>query len=107
MLQAARRYDGGSGRKEIPIALPAFRGFLLRRQPWSMGDFVVVTPREKQQESPALACLVSVIFYSGGWRSGAMYVSEVASFRYARICRTARASLMKPMMRISAPHRSE
>jgi hypothetical protein len=36
-----------------------------------------------------------------------MYVSEVASFRYARICRTARASLMKPMMRISAPHRSE
>ena len=72
-----------------------------------MGDFVVSTPREKQQESPASACLVSVIFYSGGRRSGAMYVSEVASFRYARICRTASASLMKPMMGISAPHRSK
>jgi hypothetical protein len=36
-----------------------------------------------------------------------MYVSEVASFRYARICRTASASLIKPIMRIWAPHRSE
>jgi hypothetical protein len=58
MLRAARRHDGGSGRKEIPIAPPALRGFLLRRQPWSMGDFVVSTPREKQQESPASALLV-------------------------------------------------
>ena len=68
---------------------------------------MVSTPREKQQESPASACLVSVICHSGGWRSGAMYVSEAASSRHVRIGPTASASATKPMMRISALRRSE